>query len=437
LLPLLVLAIVSVAAGVLAVTERTIRRDLFQRGAAVGQMVALSAAHSLLSEDRLALHRLTAETKESAPDVEYVAVRDTAGRILSHNRVERLGTLFEPPERSVELARVGDTVVEDVIREGHAAIEFTSPVLFAGKRIGMVSLGLSRESYAGAQRQMRRSIGIAAALSLAVAFAGALLLASRITTPVKNLTAGVAELAAGTFHPIPVRARDELGQLTQAFNRMAETILAQKDRLKEYARDLEEAYVGLVRVIAASIDARDPYTLGHSARVARLAGALGRRLGLSSAEIDDLEKACLFHDVGKIRTPDRVLQKGQSLDLRETELMRTHPVDGAEILALVPSLRRYIPAVLYHHEWYDGSGYPEGRRGDDIPLHAQIIALADAFDAMTTTRPYRKALSVAEAVEELEAFRGTQFSPELTDAFVETVRDMAAVEVEDLRGLAL
>lgn len=432
------LTITVVAAAVLAITERTVRQDLLQRGAAVSRMVAVSAAHPLLSDDHLALHRLTAETKGSSPDIEFVAVLDLAGRVLSHSRVERVGGVFGPSERSSPLERFHETQAEDVTRDGTAMIQFTTPIFFAGKQVGTAVLGLAHHSLVLAQRDIRRLILFVAAGALLAAFFGALVFASLITTPVKNLTAGVGELASGRpFHPIPVRSGDELGRLTRAFNTMAETILAQQERLRGYARELEEAYVGLVRVIAASIDARDPYTLGHSARVARLAGELGRRLSLTPEEIDDLEKACLFHDVGKIRTPDQVLLKGKSLDTGEIAVMRNHPSDGAEILGLAPSLRRYIPAVLYHHEWYDGSGYPEGRRGSEIPLHAQIIALADSFDAMTSTRPYRQALSTEEAIDEILAFRGTQFSPDLTDAFVETVRSISPAEPEDLRGLAL
>jgi putative nucleotidyltransferase with HDIG domain len=246
------------------------------------------------------------------------------------------------------------------------------------------------------------------------------------------------ELASGsTFHPIPERSGDELGELTRNFNRMAETILQQKDRLSSYAKEVEEAYVSIVRVVAASIDARDPYTLGHSTRVARISRMMGEHLGFSEEELGHLEKACLFHDVGKIRTPDNILLKQQTLTNPEAEEMRTHPMDGAEILKMAPSLQRYVPVVMMHHEWFDGSGYPYGKRDSEIPIHAQIIALADAFDAMTTTRPYRAALSLEDAVEEIVRFRGKQFSPMLTDVFVRMAGKIPMMETEEWRGMAL
>jgi putative nucleotidyltransferase with HDIG domain len=194
----------------------------------------------------------------------------------------------------------------------------------------------------------------------------------------------------------------------------------------------------VVHVIAASLDARDPYTIRHSERVARMSRTLGRRLGMGEEELSHLENAAIFHDIGKIKTPDDVLLKGERLSSAEEEQhKKTHPVDGTEILRMAPSLHRYIPVVRAHHEWYNGEGYPDGLKGDEIPLHAQIIALADAFDAMTTDRPYREALSPEEAIDEILVFRGTQFSPELADAFAKMVREMPPMEETTLKSMAL
>jgi len=336
-----------------------------------------------------------------------------------------------------------ETQALEVVRGEKKMIEFSTPIFFSGKRIGTVSLAISRDSVLAAQRNIRKSIAIAAAVFLVIALLGTFAIASFITIPVKRLSSGVIELASGApFHPIPFRSGDELGELTRNFNRMAETILSQKNRLSRYAKDLEESYVATVRVLAASIDARDPYTLGHSTRVSFLACELGRKLGCSPEEIEHLEKACLFHDVGKIRTPDEILLKEQRLTAMEIGVMQRHPENGAAILGMAPSLHRYIPVVRYHHEWYNGKGYPEGRKGSEIPIHAQIISIADAFDAMTTSRPYRKALTTKGAIEEILRFRGTQFSPELTDAFVRMVEEMPPMEAVNVdtagwKGMAL
>lgn len=425
LLPLIFLLVIAVAAAVTRITEESIRKDMLHRGVSVSRVVALSSGYSLLSGDRLALDSLASETTKSSPDIEFLAIRDTANLVLAHNLIEERNREYRPPARLETLGTFLETRADAVVRDGREMIEFTTPILFAGKRVGTVSLALSKGSLLVAQRGIRRSIVVAAAFFLVLALLGTLILASLITTPVEKLSAGVNELASGEeFHPIPVRAGDELGELTGNFNRMAETILAQKDRLSRYAEELEEAYVSTVRVLAASIDARDPYTLGHSTRVARLACEMGKRLGFSKDEIEHLERACLFHDVGKIRTPDDILLKEHALSAREIGIMRRHPVDGADLLRMAPSLHRYIPVVLSHHEWHNGKGYPDGKRDSEIPIHAQIIAISDAFDAMTSTRPYRKAHTTLEAIEEIRRFRGTQFSPDLTDAFVRMARDL-------------
>lgn len=438
LLPLVILLVASVAYTLSEVTEAAIRHDLLKRGVAVSRVVAHSAGYSLLSGDRLAMDSLASETKKSSSDIEFVAIRDAKDIVVAHDRMEARGKEFPVAARGTLLAEFSETRAEEVIRDGRDVVEFTTPILFSGKRVGTVSLAFTKESLLSAQRGIRKMIAIAASAILAIALIGTLALASYITTPVKKLSSGVNELAGGlTFHPIPERSGDELGELTRNFNRMAKTILEQQDGLSRYAQEAEEAYVGMVRVIAASIDARDPYTLGHSARVARISSQLGRQLGFSGEEIEHLERACLFHDVGKIRTPDNILLKQQMLTHPETEEMRNHPIDGAEILMKAPSLQRYVPVVLAHHEWYDGSGYPYGKRGSEIPIHAQIIALADAFDAMTTTRPYRAGLAPDQAVEEILRFRGTQFSPMLTDAFVRMVQEIPMLETEEWRGMAL
>jgi len=438
LLPLVFLLIVSVTWVVSEVTESTLRRDLLLRGAAISRVVALSAGYSLLSSDPLGLDRLVSETRASDPDIAFVAVRNTEDIVAAHDRVTERGKPFRPVPPLLPLGTFGDTRADEVVRDGRRLIEYTTPISFAGRRLGIASLALSLEGLAAAQRSIRRLIVAAAAVMLVVAFFGTVFLSTFITTPVKRLHQGVLSLGSGeSFQPVPVRSSDELGDLTRNFNRMAETILAQKTDLRKKALQLEEAYIGMVRVIAASLDARDPYTMGHSARVARMSCELGRRLGMDEEELSHLERAAIFHDLGKIQTPDDVLLKGERLSNAEAEQMKHHPVDGTEILRMAPFLHRYIPVVRAHHEWYNGAGYPDGAKGGEIPLHAQLIALADAFDAMTTDRPYREALSAEEAIEEILRYRGTQFSPELGDAFAKMVREMPPMDEATWKSMAL
>jgi len=444
LLPVVFVLIILIAVAVTKITDGAVRQELLQRGVAISRVVALSSGYSILSDDRLALDRLAAETKNSTGDIEFVSIRDTENVVIAHNLFEERGKAYAAPDPRKALGTFLETQADETMRGGKELIEFSTPIFFSGKRVGTVSLAISRDSILAAQQNIRKSIAIAAAVFLGIALLGTFVIASFITTPVKKLSSGVNELSSGMqFTPIPIHAKDELGELTRNFNRMAETILSQKNRLSRYAKDLEESYIATVRVLAASIDARDPYTLGHSTRVAFLACELGRKLGFSTEEIEHLEKACLFHDVGKIRTPDDILLKEQRLNLQEVEVMRRHPDEGADILRMAPSLHRYIPVVRYHHEWYNGNGYPEGKKNAEIPIHAQIISIADAFDAMITSRPYRRALTTQEAIKEIMRFRGTQFSPELTDAFVRMVKEMPPMEAVNAdtaagwRGMAL
>jgi putative nucleotidyltransferase with HDIG domain len=246
------------------------------------------------------------------------------------------------------------------------------------------------------------------------------LLASFLIKPIKELSAGVEELKYGTTKsPLRIYSQDELGKLTTNFNEMAALIADQQGKLTEYARDLEEAYVSMVRVVAAAIDARDSYTHGHSARVAQLSLLIGKQLGLSKEDLRDLEVACLFHDVGKIKTPDSILLKPAKLNEAEYKEMMQHAVDGASILSWAPSLAKYIPSTRHHHEWYNGKGYPEGLVGEDIPLFAAIIGVVDAYDAMTSDRPYRKALFKDEALRRISQMSGIQFRPDLAAIFIE------------------
>jgi putative nucleotidyltransferase with HDIG domain len=438
LLPLAFLLIVTVAWTVTGITDSALRKDLLQRGAAISRVVALSAGYSLLANDQLGLDRLASETRQSAPDIAFVAIRDTADKVVAHDRIGERGKPYEPSARLTSLATFSDTHADEVVRGGRTLIEFNTPIQFAGKLVGTATMALTTETLAAAHRSIHRSIVVAASIILGLSIFGTLLLASIITTRVKRLHEGVLSLGAGdSFHPIRAGGSDELGDLTRTFNRMAQEILAQKADLQAQARRLEEAYIGVVRVIAASLDARDPYTLGHSNRVAKLSCELGKRLGMDRATLEDLERAAIFHDIGKIQTPDDVLLKGDRLSSAEEAQMRSHPADGTDILRMAPFLHRFIPVVRSHHEWYNGQGYPDGKKGDEIPLHAQIIALADAFDAMTTDRPYRRALTADNAIEEILRFRGTQFAPDLANVFAEMVRGLPPMDEATLKSMAL
>ncbi|SFR02828.1 HD-GYP domain-containing protein [Desulfoscipio geothermicus] len=192
----------------------------------------------------------------------------------------------------------------------------------------------------------------------------------------------------------------------------------------------------VIKSINAAVDARTPYTINHSYKVSRYSVLLAEKLGLEGEDLETVERAALFHDIGKINLPDRVLNALGPLDEKGWRLMKRHPAIGAKIIYQMepkPMLRQVWAGTLYHHERYDGTGYPAGLKGEDIPRVARIIAVADAFDAMTSERPYRVALSFHQAAEELIKHAGTQFDPELAHIFARIVRS----EPEKIRDILL
>ena len=197
---------------------------------------------------------------------------------------------------------------------------------------------------------------------------------------------------------------------------------------------LEQVNRDLLELMVKSIEARDPYTSGHSVRVSRLAKVMAEELGLSSKQIDQVATAALLHDVGKIYSEFApLLRKDGKLERRELRLMQSHPVRGAELIGTVSSLRGDVKkAVRHHHESFGGRGYPDGLSGQEIPLASRIIAVVDTYDAMTTTRPYRKSLSPEAAFAELHDMVGRQFDPKIVDLFCTNERIRAVLD-EELR----
>jgi HD-GYP domain-containing protein (c-di-GMP phosphodiesterase class II) len=182
--------------------------------------------------------------------------------------------------------------------------------------------------------------------------------------------------------------------------------------------ELQGSYQAILLALSAALDARDRETEGHSQRVTRLALTIGRRLDLSQAELTNLERGALLHDVGKIGISDNILLKAGPLSPAERAVMNRHPQLGYEMLRAIPFLKDALPVVLHHQEMYDGSGYPAGLRGQEIPLGARIFAVADTYDAMTSIRPYRRALSHEQALAEILRCSGTQFDPRVVAAFL-------------------
>lgn len=184
-------------------------------------------------------------------------------------------------------------------------------------------------------------------------------------------------------------------------------------RQKQAFQRLENLTLGVIQSLISIIEARDVYTRGHSVRVMKIAGRLGQKMGLSPADLRTLKIGALLHDVGKVGIDLPILNKPSQLAGAEMDVVRKHPEWGVHFLESIEELRPVLPAVLHHHERFDGTGYPGGLKQDQIPLHARIVMVADIFDAMTTNRPYRKALALEEVTDEIGTLAGSALDPEI------------------------
>jgi putative nucleotidyltransferase with HDIG domain len=251
-------------------------------------------------------------------------------------------------------------------------------------------------------------------IALVLAAIGSFWLAHALTRPINQLSASVTAMTVARRFDSSLPATGtsrELDTLAGSFNELIRAVA-------DAEAQTQAAYLGAIRALAAALDARDPYTAGHSERVSALAVAMGKAMSLSDSDVDTLRLGALLHDIGKIGVPDDILGKPSALTAAEFELIRAHPVVGARILRSIPFLAPHLPIVELHHERPDGRGYPYGLRGDAIPLAARIVHVADAYDAMTSARAYRPARLPQEAIAELHRCTGTDFDAASVEALV-------------------
>jgi putative nucleotidyltransferase with HDIG domain len=189
-------------------------------------------------------------------------------------------------------------------------------------------------------------------------------------------------------------------------------------KLQEAYRILKKAHLDSVRVLAEAIDAKDPYTRGHSDRVTRMSLRVAFQFGFAEDRLESLEYGALLHDIGKIGIKDEVLQKPSALNAEEYQYIQEHPLIGVKIVEGLDFFKDKIPVIRHHHEHFDGSGYPDGLVGEAIPLVARIVAVPDAFDAMTSARPHRGMMPLQDVLMELEKCKGTQFDPKVLEIFL-------------------
>ncbi|MBI5180757.1 MAG: HD domain-containing protein, partial [Nitrospirae bacterium] len=338
--------------------------------------------------------------------------------IKSHNITESL---------IVEIfkKRLGWTIAEDDAHGGKNSVVGFAPVNyvekyssdgvnFGGKKWYIFVRQDPSETYAPINRLMWQVSIIALSLAIVLGTLG-FYAANKIMKPIHTLHASAEIIGNGDLsHRVFVNTGDEIEQLAHEFNLMAEKLKTRQD-------ELENAYLGTIKAITSAIDAKDKYTRGHSKRVTDISLEIGRRLGFTVEQLSVLERASLFHDVGKIGIEDAILNKVSKLTEIEYAIIKRHPQIGVDIIKEVDYLKPIIPIIRHDHERYNGSGYPDGLEGESIPLEARIIAIADFYDAITTNRPYRKGLSHEEAIEEISSQSGIYFDPHILNVFLDVI----------------
>lgn len=286
------------------------------------------------------------------------------------------------------------------------------------------ALGSIDDASHNALARLNSALFGAAIGALALALLGSLWLASLLTRPIEQLSAALARMTAARDLSRPVQpdgSSRELDLLTHTFNDLMASVVDAESKT-------EAAYAGAIRALAAALDARDPYTAGHSERVSVLSVAIGRVLHVPDDQIEVLRLGALLHDIGKIGISDDVLRKSGPLSGADFDAIQAHPVVGARILRTIPFLLPHVDIVELHHERPDGLGYPKGLSGDDIPLLARIVHVADAYDAITSARAYRQARSGREALRELWRCAGTEYHADIVGALAQALHGVTSCD---------
>jgi HD-GYP domain-containing protein (c-di-GMP phosphodiesterase class II) len=399
------------------------------------EVVAAVVAIVSFQEVFKAVHQSTSHSERELLDagLPVVFVVDQNGRAVAHP--EASIAFSEKPMTDLKVVRdwqQSGTQVQSalepftLVRDERKVVmlgSYATAELDKNSRLGVIAIQDESAALASVSDMRRQTIWIsmvAGLLTLVVGF----FFAKMLTLPVQELAVGAHRIASGDFSQrINVRSRTELGHLGDSFNLMT-------DQLEHYIKDLQhsadenrELFLGTVKALAAAIDGKDPYTRGHSERVSRMSVAIAQRLRIPNEECEKIRVSALLHDVGKISIDDNILKKPSALTDEEYEIMKQHPQKGFKIMSQIRSMKEFLPGMYMHHEMIDGQGYPQGLKGDEIPLMAKIVAVADTFDAMTTDRPYQQAMKFEEAIERIQSFVGTRYDPAVVSAFVEACQE--------------
>jgi putative nucleotidyltransferase with HDIG domain len=368
-----------------------------------------------------------------------------AGTSLDANYAQQLSNLSTAGvvitvNNSVVARTVPESVARDLVATklvtGTATLgdeEYAIRTMLSSEPARIYTLTSIDAAARSATRDALAAVGTIAFGSFILAAIGSLILARLLSEPINRVSSEIATMTSARDFERTLDltgSSRELDALTTAFNDLMRGLSAAE-------AETRSAYLGAIRALAAALDARDPYTAGHSERVSTLSVMMGRVMNLETKELEVLRLGALLHDIGKIGVTDDILRKKGPLTAEEFEHIKRHPALGARILRQVPFLAPHLPIVELHHERPDALGYPFGLRGEEIPLDARIVHVADAFDAMTSARAYRTARPASVAFAELERFSGTQFDPACVEALLSAMpssHDIAEPALAQLLG---
>src|SRR5450631_2856427 len=272
--------------------------------------------------------------------------------------------------------------------------------------------------------EIQRTGRLLAWLAVFVSVGLSIFSARRITSPLQVLAQSSRAIARGDFsRRVHLKTRTEIGELATTFNTMSEELEQFVEDLKRAAEENKNLFMGSIQMLAGAVDEKDPYTRGHSDRVTKYSLMIAKEMGLDPGFLEILRVSAQLHDVGKIGIEDRILKKPGALTPEEFEIMKTHTTKGANILRPVPQLREMLPGIELHHEALNGRGYPYGLKGDDIPLLARVIAVADTLDAMTTHRPYQTAMELDVALAHIRRVTGQRLDSKAVTALMAVYYD--------------
>ncbi len=283
-----------------------------------------------------------------------------------------------------------------------------------GEMIAVLGVDMMADDVAFMQREIKRRMILV--FFSGILFCGLLgiLISGSVSDPVKKLVEGTRQLAGENLdYRVEVRSRDEIGELADSFNEMAANLSESRQRLKNY-------FFKVTQSLVRALEAKDPYTQGHSERVANLAHKVALELGVSPEKAELIWYVAELHDIGKLMIQETILNKKEKLNPEEWKALQEHPVTGEKILASVLD-KELLRVIRSHHERVDGKGYPDGLKGEEIDLSSQIVSIADAYDAMTSVRSYRRPLTPGDAAGEIERASGAQFRPDVVRAFLKVI----------------